>query len=364
MSIFHKTVDDRVERDASTGKILAASTCLGISVVGCGEWGPNHIRNFSSTGMARVIAAVDEDPAQLSRVERLYPGIECHTSYKTILGDDRIQAVVLATPAATHYALACEALLAGKHVLCEKPLCQTSAEAAKLVELARRQKLVLMVGHVFLFNPGILKLKELTVKGRLGQLYYMAAIRTNLGPIRKDCNAAFDLATHDVSIFNWIMDSVPIEVSATGASFLQSGIEDVVSISLKYPGSVLATIQASWLSPKKIRQITVVGSQQMVVWDDLQLGAPIACYDKRANLTRSYRDYGEFLRVSTWEGDINMPKVGTEEPLQAQTRSFIDAVAKGAPALSGGDFGVGVVKVLEAISSSMKRNGHPVRIPA
>jgi predicted dehydrogenase len=334
----------------------------GVGVIGCGEWGPNHIRTFQANPQAFLVAAVDLNSSRLERIRALYPAVECHTNRGNVFNDDRVNAVVIATPPPTHFAIAREALLAGKHVLCEKPLCETSAQAKELILLAKRKKLVLMVGHVFLFNPGIVKIKELADKGDLGQMYYMLAVRTNLGPIRKDCNAAFDLATHDISIFNWIVGSVPLEVSATGACFLQSGIEDVVSISLKYSKKIFATIQASWLNPKKIRQITVVGSHKMLIWDDLQLAAPVACYDKRARVSRRYDDYGEFLRVSTWDGDVRMPKVDAEEPLKAQTRFFLDAIRKGSAERSGGEFSLGVVRVLEAIKASMRNNGRPTRI--
>jgi predicted dehydrogenase len=334
----------------------------GISVIGCGQWGPNHIRNFQAQPGAKVISAVDSDPARLDRVRSLFPGVECYQEFAKTLIDDRVNAIVIATPLSTHYTLVRDALNAGKHVLCEKPLCEITSQARELVDLAKKQKLVLMTGHIFLFNPGIIKVKELVDKGDAGRLYYLQAIRTNLGPIRQDCNAAFDLATHDVSIFNWIMSAAPSEVSATGASFLRPGVEDVVSISLKYPGDVFATIQASWLNPKKVRQITVVGSHQMITWDDLQIGAPVSCYDKHADLSKDYNDYGEFLRVSTWEGDVRLPRVAAEEPLKLQGRYFLDAIAKGSVEISGGEFSLGVVRVLEAIAASLKMNGRPVEV--
>jgi predicted dehydrogenase len=338
---------------------------IGLAVIGCGEWGPNHIRNFQSQSGARVLAAVDLVPKRLDRVRALFPNLNCESDAAKVFRDERIQAVVIATPLRTHYALVRDALLADKHVLCEKPLCETTAQARELVDLAKQRKLILMVGHVFLFNPGIIKVKQLVDTGELGRLHYLLAIRTNLGPIRKDCNVAFDLATHDISIFNWFMESEPTEVSATGASFLQAGIEDVVSISLTYPGNVFASIQASWLNPKKIRQITVVGSQQMVTWDDLQLGVPVACYDKRATVKKQYADYGEFLRVSTWEGDVRLPHVGTEEPLRRQAHYFLEAVETRYIETSEGEFSLGVVKTLEAVAASLQQNGRPipVRVP-
>lgn len=336
----------------------------GVAVVGCGQWGPNHIRNFLSEQSARVLYAVDSDPAKLERMSILFPGVRGIPSLSEATSDKSVTAVVVATPTSSHFKLVSEALNAGRHVLCEKPLCETVKEAVELAELAREKKRILMVGHVFLFNPGIVKMKEFTEKGELGRLYYLSAVRTNLGPIRKDCNAAFDLATHDVSIFNWLLDSEPVEVSATGAAFLQADVEDVVSISMKYPDNVFATIQASWLNPKKVRQITVVGSQQMVTWDDLQLGSPIACYDKRANLKVQYDDYGEFLRVSTWEGDVRLPRVSTDEPLRLQTRHFLNAVESGKIQVSGADFAVGVMRVLEAVACSLQKKGKPCMVRA
>ena len=334
----------------------------GIAVIGCGQWGPNHIRNFQAQPGAKVISAVDADPARLDRVRSLFPGVECHQEFAKTLADDRINAIVIATPLSTHYALVRDALNAGKHVLCEKPLCEITSQARELVDLAKKQKVVLMTGHVFLFNPGIIKVKELVDKADAGRLYYLSALRTNLGPIRQDCNAAFDLATHDVSIFNWILGAEPSEISATGATFLRPGVEDVVSISLKYPNDVFATIQASWLNPKKVRQITVVGSQQMITWDDLQIGAPVTCYDKHADISKDYNDYGEFLRVSTWEGDVHLPRVAAEEPLKLQGRYFLDAITRGSAETSGGEFSLGVVRVLAAIAASLKMNGRPVQV--
>lgn len=333
-----------------------------LAVIGCGEWGPNHVRNFQSQPGARVLSAVDLEQGRLDRIHQLFPTVECLTQPSAVFGDDSIQAVVIATPLRTHYALVKDALIAGKHVLCEKPLCETAAQARELIDLARERKLILMVGHVFLFNPGIVKVKQIVESGDLGHLHYLHAVRTNLGPIRRDCNAAFDLATHDISIFNWFVGSEPVEVSATGASFLQSGVEDVVSISLKYPERVFGTIQASWLNPKKVRQITVVGSKQMVTWDDLQMGSPVTCFDKGANSSRQYNDFGEFLRISTWDGDVKMPKVQAEEPLKLQARHFIEAIGKGSVDKSGADSALGVVKTLEAVAASLRQNGQAVQV--
>jgi predicted dehydrogenase len=287
----------------------------------------------------------------------MYPEIRCERDYRRILSDPAIDAVVVATPVSTHYEVVRESILADKHVLCEKPLCTSVGQAEELVELAQAKGHCLMVGHVFLFNSGIAKLKELIDAGELGKLQYLAASRTNLGPIRSDINATCDLATHDISIFNWLLGSEPEVVSATGASFVQSGIEDVVFISMKYPGNVLANIHVSWLDPKKVRQITAVGSRQMVTWDDLQTTSPIAIYDKGANSVRDHSDFGEFLRLSMWDRDIRLPKVRFDEPLKLQAIEFLKYLQNGRVELSEGEFSLKVIKVLEAVAASMQRGG-------
>jgi predicted dehydrogenase len=270
--------------------------------------------------------------------------------------------VVISTPVSTHYEIVRESILAGKHVLCEKPLCNDSKQGEELVELARAKGRLLMVGHVFLFNPGIAKLKELVDAGELGTLRYLSASRTNLGPIRSDVDVAYDLCSHDISIFNWLLGSEPEVVSATGASFVQPGVEDVVFVSMKYPGNVLASINASWLDPKKVRQITVVGSRQMATWDDLQLTTPIAIYDKGANTVQDYEDYGEFLRLSMWDRDVRLPKVDFDEPLKVQAIEFLKSLQNGQAERADGTFGLRVVKVLEAIDASVQQGGSPVRV--
>jgi predicted dehydrogenase len=219
-----------------------------------------------------------------------------------------------------------------------------------------------MVGHVFLFNPGIAKLKELIDAGELGKLHYLTASRTNLGPIRSDVDATYDLASHDIAIFNWLLGSEPEFVSATGASFVRSGVEDVAFISMKYPSNVLTSIHVSWLDPKKVRQINAVGTRQMVTWDDLQTTSPIAIYDKGANYVQAHSDFGEFLRLSMWDRDIRLPKVRFDEPLKLQAIEFLKYLQNGRVERSDGEFGLKVIKVLEAVDASMKRGGRSVEV--
>jgi predicted dehydrogenase len=284
-------------------------------------------------------------------------------NYLSILRDERISAIVVATPTSTHFPIVRDALAAGKHVLCEKPLCESSADAAALVALAARRRRVLMVGHTFLFDPGIVALKELLKTGQTGGTCYLSADRTNLGPIRTDVNAAADLATHDIAIFNFLLDSQPQLVSASGACFLRKGIEDVVSIVLRYPGHVLATLRASWLHPRKIRQIAVVGTRRMATWDGLDAENPLVLYDKgaRAEVARNGRTLP--ASDSMWDGEISRPRIVPGEPLKVQAAHFLARIRKRElDGLSEGRFGLGVVRALEAVCRSIKENGSPVAV--
>lgn len=331
-----------------------------IGIIGCGYWGPNHVRNFNAAAGCSVAAVADLDRARLSKISENFPNVALHSDYKKILSDPDIDAVVIATPTSTHYKVVREALLAGKHVLCEKPLCETGAEGQELVDLAEAGGLVLMVGHVFLFNGAVEQLKNLVKSEELGRTYYLSSVRTNLGPIRNDVNAAYDLAAHDISIFNWILEDEPVSISATGASYLRPGIEDVVFISLRYRDNVYASIQASWLNPKKVRYLTLVGSKKMVTWDDMEMSTPIAVYDQGAKTQQEYNDFGEFLRISMWNGDVHLPRIQMEEPLKAQSNAFLRSIRRKEASRSCGRFGLGVVKTLEAIRESLRLNGAPV----
>jgi predicted dehydrogenase len=334
-----------------------------VAVIGCGHWGPNHIRNFAGHPLAQVVSCADLDPSRLQLVRDLFPAMETTSDVEQVLTDPRVQAVVIATPTSTHFDLTKRALLAGKHVLCEKPLATDSADATELVALAGATHRVLMVGHVFLFNAGIVKLRELVASGELGRLYYLQATRTNLGPVRQDVDCVWDLAPHDVSIFNYLLASVPLEVSARGTHFLRNGRVDVAFITLTYPDNVLANIRVSWFDPKKVRQVTVVGEHKMVTWDDMASGVPITIYDKGASREPLYTNFGEFQLV-TKEGNILIPKVPAGEPLRAQTDHFIACVRAGRIEFSGPSDGLQVVRVLEAITNSMAAKGTPVCLPS
>jgi predicted dehydrogenase len=330
-----------------------------LAIIGCGQWGFNHVRVLRSFPTCGIKWIVDSDENRLTRLSEQFKGIHCVADIEVVLRDPQIDAVIVASPTATHHRLVSASLSAGKHVLCEKPLATTSEQAEELVDLANRTGRVLMVGHVFLFNAGIIKLRELCHTGEIGKPQYFASARTNLGPIRSDVNVAYDLATHDISIFNWILGGEPEIVSATGQSFLQHGVEDVVFISMQYPQGVVAHVRASWLDPKKVRQISIVGSKRMATWDDLDLTTPVAIYDKGAVVEPDYKDYGEFLRISMWDRDVRLPRINLAEPLSTQDLHFLSAL-DGKPYRSDGSFAVGVVRTLEAVARSLAHGGTPV----
>jgi predicted dehydrogenase len=332
-----------------------------IGVIGCGAWGPNHVRNFAALPNVEVVGVADLKPERLARAAAIVPGVARFQSAAEMVAAAKPDAVVVSTPTRTHYEVVKEALLAGMHVLSEKPLCNTAEQADALVRLAAERERLLMVGHVFLFNPGILKLKQLVDTGELGRIYYLFARRTNLGPIRSDVNAALDLASHDISIYNHLLGSPPFEVSAVGKSFLQPGIEDVSFITLQYPNDVVASIHVSWLDPKKVREITVVGERRMAIWDDLAPLGPVTVFDKGVTRRQEYADFGEFQLLAR-EGDVTVPRVPAEEPLRQQSRAFIEALESPATLRSGGQVGADVVRVLAAVNESMANNGAPVRL--
>lgn len=340
---------------------MPGSDDLTIGVIGCGHWGPNHIRTFSSIPGAKVSSAADPDPARLKELRKFHPLVRFSQDYREMLADSSTHAVVVATPTSTHAKIAGEALQAGKHVLVEKPLCISVKEGKKLVALAAKRNLILMVGQVFLFNNGILKLKELLDFGDLGDIYYIGSSRTNLGPIRQDVNVVYDLASHDISIFNFLMGSRPHEVSAVGEAFLQDGVEDLAFISMRYPNKVLSRIHVSWLDPRKVREITIVGDKKMVTWDDLAVQGPVHIYDKRVIREPYYEDYGQF-HLLVREGDIMIPRVKLEEPLKNQARYFLNAIQRGKLEVSNGEDGLNVVRALEAIQKSLRQRGRAVPI--
>jgi predicted dehydrogenase len=335
-----------------------------IGVVGCGQWGPNHIRTFNQTGRSRVVRCADRDPERLAAMKRLFPGIETSEDGLALARSEDLDCLVVSTPPESHHALVSAALDHGKDVLCEKPLCSRSDQCADLVERARLGGRILMVGHVFLFNAGVRALRQRMASGSLGAIRYLHAARTNLGPVRRDVNAAMDLAAHDVSIFGYLLDALPESVSARGQAWLNPGVEDVVFASLRYPNGVLANLLVSWLEPRKVRRITAVGDTGMALWDDIDPAAPLTLYEKSLHRDMDYESFGEF-RLRTHQGDVVIPGLRLVEPLREQTDHFLDCVETRTPPLCDARSGLEVVCVLEAMQASMDRDGAPVdvRVP-
>jgi predicted dehydrogenase len=334
---------------------------LKVGVIGCGYWGPNLIRNFSQLKESEVKICVDLNEKRLAHMKTLYPFIETGKDYKEMLENGGIDAVVIATPPRSHFKLAMDALEAGKHVFVEKPLALSSSESIAMIKAAEERGLKLMVGHTFVYTAAVNKIKELIESGELGEIYYINTTRVNLGLFHDDINVVWDLAPHDVSILNYILDAQPEKVAAVGYSYIRKGIEDVAFLTFQYPGSVLAHVHVSWLNPNKIRTTTVVGSKKMLVYDDVSSLEKIRIYDKGVSIMPHYDTFGEF-QLSYRFGDIFIPKLDDSEPLKIACKHFVECIEKDAYPRSGGKHGLEVVKVLEASIESMQNSGTLVPI--
>ncbi|MEP7359202.1 MAG: Gfo/Idh/MocA family oxidoreductase [Anaerolineales bacterium] len=327
-----------------------------IGVIGCGYWGPKLARNFHELAEAELAWVSDFRSERLEHIQSLYPGVRATRDHRELLASD-VDGVVIATPVSTHHALAMEALRAGKHVLIEKPIAASVAQAVEIAETAERLGLTAMVGHTFQFNPAVNAVRELLKRQELGQVYYISGTRVNLGLFQPDINVLWDLAPHDISILLYILGVDPVWASATGESYVQKerGIHDMAYLTLHFPSGVLATHRLSWLDPVKIRRITVVGSQKMLVYDDIAENKVIL-YDKGVN-SPPYSDTLEEFQMSYRHGpEIVVPYVW-EEPLRAECCEFLRSIRTGQPGRSDAWMGVRVVRVLEAAQKSLSNGG-------
>ncbi len=331
-------------------------------MIGLGRWGPNHVRNFNDAPNCRVVAGADSKAANLQRAKARF-NFDGYSDYRELLARSDVHAVVICTPTGTHYAVVRAALEAGKHVLCEKPLTADSKEAWELAAFAQKRGLSLMVGHIFLFNPGIEYLAKCVEEKIAGRLYYLNAVRTNLGPFRQDVNAAWDLASHDIYILNHLLKQRPTAVAATGAHYLRAPVEDIVFLTLQYPDGILGHIHVSWLDPKKVRQITLVGEKKMVTWDEFGQPGPIVIHNRSVVRDQTYDTFGEF-QLLTKEGDLLVPRVPSAEPMAGQARYFAEACRNPKAELDKGSAreGAEVVDVLQAASASLKNEGRMTKI--
>jgi predicted dehydrogenase len=328
-----------------------------VGVAGLGYWGPNLARNFDRLPEAELTWLCDESQERLSRHAPSFPEAAATTSLDDLLSDDALDAVALATPVPTHAALARRVLDAGKHCFVEKPLARSVEDAEAVVAAAQAGGRVLMVGHLLEYHPGLERLKELVNSGELGEIRYVYSNRLNLGVLRPDENALWSLGAHDVSVLLWLAGEEPYECRAVGESYMQEGIEDVVFCYLRFPSGLGAHMHLSWLDPHKERRFTVVGSKKMATFDDMELERKLTVYDK--GFDESYSSYGEYIARS---GDIFSPRVPNEEPLRIECRHFARCVREGAEPRSGGEAGLRVVRVLEALQQSLRESSRAARV--
>ncbi len=334
---------------------------LKVGVVGCGYWGPNLIRNFTQLNSSEVVICSDLRDDRLGHMKSLYPHLEMTKDFREILSRDDIEAVVVATPPQTHHAIGMEALKAGKHLFVEKPLAISGEQCEDLVREAKQRKLKLITGHTFVYTAAVNKIKDLISSGELGDIMYISSTRVNLGIFQEEINVVWDLAPHDVSIMNYILDSTPESVCANGHSYIRNGIEDVAFVTLKYPNNIMANIHVSWLNPDKIRATTVVGSKKMLVYDDISSLEKIRIYDKGVTVQPHYDTFAEF-HLSYRFGDISIPKLDESEPLKVESQHFIDCIREDRTPRSSGVDGLNVVRVIEAANKSLKNSGSMVSL--
>ena len=331
-----------------------------VAVVGVGGWGKNLARNYYQLPEANLRYICDLDDGKLETMRQLYPGTTTSDSYGEILKDADLDAVVIATTGPTHYALAKQALEAGKDVYVEKPFVLEVDQALELTEMAERDSRILMVGHLLEYHPVITRLKSMIDAGELGDVYYVYSQRLNLGTVREDENALWNFAPHDISSILYLLGKEAVDVSARGQDYLQRDVEDVVFLTLTFEDKTMAHIHVSWLDPHKVRKLTIVGSDKMAVFDDLEAAEKLKIYDKGAKLSQDYDTFAEYIGLRF--GDITIPHVKVGEPLRIECLHFVDCVANRKQPLSDGRDGLRVVQVLDAAQRSLKNNGVPVSI--
>ena len=334
---------------------------INVGVVGCGYWGPNLIRNFRSLSECRLKVMCDVSEDRLRHLRTLYPEVEAETRYDQMLNGADLDAVVVATAVKHHFPMAKASLQAGKHTMIEKPMAASMAECEELIDLARQKGVVLMVGHTFLYSPAVRKIREIVDHGDIGEIRYISARRLNLGLFQKDINVTWDLAPHDISIILHIMREMPRNINCRGAAHVTPGIEDVTSLYLHFTRKRSAVIQSSWLDPRKIREMTIVGSERMIVYDDVAPQEKIKIYDVRVERPPHYDTFGEFQYAYHY-GDMYCPYVKQDEPLKTECQHFLDCIRGRTPPLTDGTQGLAVVQVLEASTASIRLNGAPVEL--
>ncbi|HHV62505.1 MAG TPA: Gfo/Idh/MocA family oxidoreductase [Firmicutes bacterium] len=363
---------------------------INVAIVGCGNWGKNYVRNFREIPDARLLVCCDKDEARLKAIKERYPFVRVTRNFNEVANNPKVDAVVIATPPVTHYPIARTCLLRGKHVLIEKPFTVSTEEADQLVNLAEKGKRVLMVGHILDYHPALRQLKEYIQSGELGRIYYIYANRTSLGIVRDDVSVMWDKAPHDIASLLYLLDDEPVYVAAKGQAFINSGIEDVIFMTLKFRNDIIANIHVSWLDPCKVSKTTIIGEKKMVVFDDAEALEKIRIYNKGVNrkngngngngnenglagaVNGNYSNgngvhpdglngFPEFQYTYSY-GDVYIPKIKMSEPLKNQCLHFLECIREQKRPMTDGINGLTVVKVLERAEDSLRSNGEYVAI--
>ncbi len=326
---------------------------IGIAVVGYGYWGPNLVRNFAETEGAAMKMCCDSDPQRLALAQKRSPAMAGTTDFDEVLRNPAVNAVAIATPVHTHYELAKRAIRAGKHVLVEKPLTMRVDHAEELVMLAEKTGVVLMVDHVFIYNPAVLKMNELVMQGRLGKLFFIDSVRINLGLFQHDINVVWDLAPHDLSIVDFLLGRLPLLLSAYGSTHTGDETEDVAYLNLDYGDGLIANFHVNWLSPVKVRRMIIGGSERSLIYDDMDVMEKVKVYDRGIEVGEDLEQRRKVL-ISYRSGDVWSPNLASSEPLARMTEHFVSCIKNGQEPISDGKVGLRIVKILDAAQRSIK----------
>jgi predicted dehydrogenase len=339
---------------------VEVNTMVSVAIIGYGYWGPKLMRNFDETDGAHVAMCCDLTPQRLAQAKDKYPSLQVTTDYDEVLNNPTVDAVVIATPVRTHYEFARRALEHDKHVMVEKPIAASVAEAESLIEIAHQRGLTLMVDHTFIYTSAVRKIKEIVERGDLGDLYYFDSVRINLGLFQRDVNVLWDLAPHDIAILEHLVNEQPVSVCANGACHTGNGIENVAYLTVYFNSGFIAHFHNNWLSPVKVRTLLIGGSKKMIVFDDMQASEKVKVYDRGVDVATAEDVHRALINYRL--GDVWAPHLDPTEALQLVTTEFVDCIQTGRPPLTDGISGLKVVKILEAAEMSIKRRGREVRL--
>jgi len=336
-----------------------------VGVIGCGYWGPNLLRNFAENEGAELRWICDTDETRLAAMGRRYPAAKTTTDYRRLLEDAKLEAVSIVTPVATHFEIAKQTLLSSKHALVEKPLTARPEEAEELIELAQQHDRVLMVDHTFVYTGAVHKMKEIVQSGELGDLLYFDSVRINLGLFQRDINVLYDLAPHDLSIMDYLLERQPDAVSAVGSCHIEPGIENIAYLLMHFPDDFIAHFHFNWLAPVKIRRTLIAGSRKMILYDDIEPTEKIRVYDKGVTTNRDDNREADYQTLVSYRtGDVWAPKLDTTEALRYVVGEFLDSVREARQPLTDGAAGLRVVRLLDAAQQSIKNGGQAVFLPS